>query len=272
VPRIRSIKPEFFRDPKVARVGRDARLLFIGLLTEADDEGRLLASSKLLAGSLYPHDDDVSPGRVTRWLEELEDVDLIRFYESDDDGVRYAYVPTFSRHQRVAHPTPSRIPPPPFRSDSGEAQEVLAPELEQGTGSKEQGREHELRPTPRPRERDPLFDALSESCGMNPFELTEREAKATGVALAQLRHVGATVEEIHRRAANYGTHFESAALTPNALATHWAKCAQPAQPTSPRPRPDPVMQRAQRAAELRRQEEADDAREPDRGAHHALGS
>jgi multidrug efflux pump subunit AcrB len=37
------------------------------------------------------------------------------------------------------------------------------------------------------------------------------------------------VEEIKRRGANYRSHFEGAALTPTALAKHWALCATPKQ-------------------------------------------
>ena len=38
--RIRSIKPEFFTSIPVGGVSRDARLMFVGLWTNVDDDGR----------------------------------------------------------------------------------------------------------------------------------------------------------------------------------------------------------------------------------------
>ena len=77
-----------------------------------------------------------------------------------------------------------------------------------------------------PRTRDPLFDALAAVSGADPREMTEAAARACGVALAEIRKVAPnlTPEEIARRAANYPTHFGDAALTPSALAKHWATC------------------------------------------------
>lgn len=57
--RIRTVKPDLFSDEKLARVSLQARLLYIGLFTEADDQGRLYASAKRLAGALFPHDQRV---------------------------------------------------------------------------------------------------------------------------------------------------------------------------------------------------------------------
>jgi hypothetical protein len=135
--RIRTVKPDYWGDPKTARLSLPARLLFIGLLTEADDEGRFLASGKKLAGSLFPNDEDVTPKKVTGWLVELEQVGFVRRYTSD--GVEYAHIPAFNAHQRISHPTPSRLPNPEDCPNlSGNDPELFAPDL--GTGNTEQGR------------------------------------------------------------------------------------------------------------------------------------
>jgi hypothetical protein len=94
------------------------------------------------------------------------------------------------------------------------------------------------------RARNVLFDALAEATGYDPMAMTVREARACGVALAEIKVAtpDLTTEELHRRATNYLTHFDGAALTPNALANQWSKCRDP-QPSRPaRPafgRPDP---------------------------------
>jgi hypothetical protein len=149
--RIRSIKPDFWGSPKTARVSRDARLLFIGLLNESDDYGRLLGSPRRLAGAIFPHDEDVDNDAINRWLDELESVRLVQKYVAD--GIEYVFVIGFMEHQKVSHPTDSRLPEPPlpgttrrraprkapetFRNDSGEPPESFGPDL--GTGNREQG-------------------------------------------------------------------------------------------------------------------------------------
>jgi len=108
--RIRSVKPDLFKSATLRNVPLEARYLAIGLLTEADDEGRFIASAKLLAGSLFPHDEDVTAAKVDRWLSSLEEIQMVELYEAD--GVRYGCFPKWEDHQRISHPTPSRLPSP----------------------------------------------------------------------------------------------------------------------------------------------------------------
>lgn len=136
--RIRTVKPEFWEHPKVTRVTRDARLLFLGLLNEADDEGKLRYSAKKLAGVLFGADDDVGAPDVDRWTEELEREGLVLTYEVD--GAPLLIVLGFTEHQRVSHPSPSRLPNPRessgnIREDDGNPRETLRPE-----GNREQGK------------------------------------------------------------------------------------------------------------------------------------
>ena len=111
VSRIRTVKPSYWSHHKVARVSRDARLLFLGLLNEADDEGRLDGSVKRIAGIVFPHDDDVTARKVARWLDELASVGLAVPYEAC--GHSYLVLPGFTEHQVVNRPTPSTLPAPP---------------------------------------------------------------------------------------------------------------------------------------------------------------
>jgi hypothetical protein len=156
VARIRTIKPDFWGSPKTAKVSRDARLLFLGLLNEADDEGRLLGSARSIGGSLFPNDDDFSDDAIRGCLEALEQVGFIRRYVVE--GVPYVLVIGFKEHQKISHPTESRLPEPPerasgaapekFQNGSGAAPEKFAPDL--GTGNREQGTGNPL-PPDRPR-------------------------------------------------------------------------------------------------------------------------
>ncbi len=94
------------------RLSLGARWLFAGLLCEADDKGRMLASPRKVTGNVFPDDETISEADVAGWMDELErNGGTIARYEVD--GVRYLHIPKFNVHQRVAKPTPSRIPPPP---------------------------------------------------------------------------------------------------------------------------------------------------------------
>ncbi len=55
--RIRSIKPEFWRDPDTTgRWPADLKLFYIGMWCVADDEGRFAWDPELIAADLFPYD------------------------------------------------------------------------------------------------------------------------------------------------------------------------------------------------------------------------
>ena len=109
MPRIRTIKPSFWSSPEVIRLSRDARLLAIGLVSFADDDGRFLASINAINGYVYPND-DLPPARVRKWLDECDDVGFIHRYTAD--GLSLGVMPTWHRHQVINKYTPSTLPPP----------------------------------------------------------------------------------------------------------------------------------------------------------------
>lgn len=106
--RIRTIKPEFWTDEKLSECSLSARLLFIGLISHADDEGRLEHSPARLRMQVFPCG-SVKPAQITEWLGELRERSLIRLYVVD--GREFLDVPNFAKHQRINRPTPSKLPP-----------------------------------------------------------------------------------------------------------------------------------------------------------------
>ena len=145
--RIRSIKPEYWSDERMASVGLQARLLFIGLLNLADDEGRLRGHPALVRGALFPYD-SLTNADVAGWLEELEDAGRIQRYQVD--GESFVWVRNFGKHQKIDRPTPSKFPAPSDGSmsprrvldePSTSPREELPRSREQGTGSREGSRE-----------------------------------------------------------------------------------------------------------------------------------
>lgn len=117
--RIRSVKPEFWSDRRLAtRVSRDARLLYVALWNFADEHGRLQGDARYVKGNCFPYDDDLDLDDITRLLDELEAAGRIQRYSHDGDP--YIYLPKLADHQRL-EPTKveSRLPEPPAQTSPG---------------------------------------------------------------------------------------------------------------------------------------------------------
>jgi hypothetical protein len=108
MPRIRTVKPESLQHRKVGRLTDREFRLWIGMLTQADDDGRLVADPgqlRLLTFGYFPR---VTVGDVEASIRSLAQVGLIRPYTVA--GVQYADFPSWRDHQRINRPTPSRLP------------------------------------------------------------------------------------------------------------------------------------------------------------------
>jgi hypothetical protein len=147
VPRIRSIKPEFFTSEVITSLPLSARLTFIGLWTYVDDNGVGPDNERLILAAIYPLEGDPSETlrRVSDDLRTLSAAGLVQRYEGDSK--RLLYIRSWDEHQRVSHPGKPRYarpltcentdPPAILPKSSGKAPETLRPE--QGAGSREQG-------------------------------------------------------------------------------------------------------------------------------------
>ena len=141
--RIRTIKPEFWHDKRVASWPYFTRLLFIGLWSAADDFGRGSAEPARIAAELFPYDLSRDPretlARVSEALATLSDEGRIVVYEVEDET--YFEVANWEKHQRVDKPGKSKIPSVSdgFARPSRDSRESVArpSRLEQGTGNRE---------------------------------------------------------------------------------------------------------------------------------------
>lgn len=97
---------------QVAKLSRDARLLYIGTITIADDDGRLKGSPAYLRSQIFPYDEDVTIGDVRKWLEEILKLKLITKYIVEDED--YLSHPNWSEYQtlRADRRKESHIPSP----------------------------------------------------------------------------------------------------------------------------------------------------------------
>ena len=179
--RIRTIQPNFPRSTSMARVSRDARLLFVLLWTVADDAGRARAAPDGLAALLYASDPD-APMCLPGWLDELEREGSIERYTAGE--VEYLRVVRWRKHQKIDRPTPSRLPAAPSeprapREGSRAAREE-SPESPREWASSDDGREKMSSEGPREDTEEGVLDDL---------EQILREAKFRGVFTPALRAV-----------------------------------------------------------------------------------
>jgi hypothetical protein len=113
VPRIRSIKHDIWDDDDVCEVSRPARLLYIGLITQADDDGRLSGSAKWIDSQVFPYDDDTDLAEIRECLTELARVGLITAYKAERKP--YIQIRNWKKHQSIDKRwyKESKLPPPP---------------------------------------------------------------------------------------------------------------------------------------------------------------
>lgn len=90
-----------------------ARLLFIGLITQADDDGRLKADPRLVRAAIFPYDDDITADQIDEWLADLMRAGLVTVYTVDD--FQYAHLRGWA-NQKIDKPSPSDLPAPPTTS------------------------------------------------------------------------------------------------------------------------------------------------------------
>ena len=96
--RIRTIKPEFWEDEKLAKLPVHARLLFIGTWNFADDNGALLANPVLMKSHIFPYE-DIGISTISEWIDILvENGMLIR---TTYNGKDYLVIRKFLIHQKI---------------------------------------------------------------------------------------------------------------------------------------------------------------------------
>lgn len=105
--RARNIKPGFFKNDDLAACGMDGRLLFAGLWTLADREGRLENRPARIKAEVFPYDNvDVS-----HLLEVLRDGGFVTLYRHEKQN--YIQINKFREHQNPhMKEIPSTIPAP----------------------------------------------------------------------------------------------------------------------------------------------------------------
>jgi hypothetical protein len=125
MPRIRTIKPELVTDRKLASCSREARLTWLYLITQSDDDGLILGNARQLLGTLFPHDDDVTGATLDAWIAELVAKGLVRWRVTNDDAPVVEIV-KWKKHQRIVNPAKPFLLRTLRERSEGDPRETLA--------------------------------------------------------------------------------------------------------------------------------------------------
>jgi hypothetical protein len=197
--RIRSVHPGLFTDEAFAQLSDAAQILWIGIWTEADDQGVFEWKPTTLKMRLKP----ASTTPVEPILAELVRLDCIRKY--DLDGKSYGAVRNFARWQRPKRPNVVHHVPPELRFYLGLTS--ANPEQEAVKG----GVSSELKPvqgggsSPKEAVKDPPVPTMSEI----PIQMKEEGGKR--------KEVGGTQEPSLRE----GRAHEAVATRGQRLPENW---------------------------------------------------
>lgn len=115
--RIRTIKPEFWSHPVMGKQDDSVKLLAIGLLNLADDEGYFFADPTLIKSTLFPYKNEsltnhgsISDGSVTchNMVKILQKIGYLEICQHPTHGT-IGRIVSFKDHQVINRPKPSKI-------------------------------------------------------------------------------------------------------------------------------------------------------------------
>lgn len=85
-----------------------AKLVFIGLFSNADDEGKGKASPAYIKAVLFPYNDDLRIADIEKALLEISSKMSVIFYSCDEN--KYYTLTSWNTFQKIDKPTESKIP------------------------------------------------------------------------------------------------------------------------------------------------------------------
>lgn len=204
--RIRTIKPEWLEDEKLAAASDAARLLSVALLLTADDYGNGRAGLSHVASAVWGGaisravDENAGDARelfrkAAGALQELADLRYLVLYECR--GQAYFSIRNWSKHQNVRRPGKPRVPGPEEAdetpSDPGAPPDGAPPD-DTPSGKSPATRGTDLRPVPVPVPRPPTGSRAGATTAEPP------SPGAAAVVLLDDRRAPADLGEAHSQA------------------------------------------------------------------------
>jgi hypothetical protein len=107
--RKRQIDPAIWTNEQFCNLSFNARLLFVGMISNADDEGRLKGSAKYLKMVVFPSDPSSIDDLIKLRAEVIREKLATHYAYNNNE---YLELPTFIKHQYMTKRYPSSIPSP----------------------------------------------------------------------------------------------------------------------------------------------------------------
>jgi hypothetical protein len=192
MPRIRTVKPEFFTSPDTAKASPMARILYAAMWCWADDYGVGETNLNGLLGFAFPDEDPVDRGELEELLREVSAAYSVLFYRAS--GRAYYYIPSWSAHQKTEKRTKDAGPKPWMDGSAPDLRfndaEWFAGEIQRhssagkgtGEGEREQGNIGKGKGSPRGTRLDPdwrpelhVWEEMAKECPCINLELEHKE-------------------------------------------------------------------------------------------------
>lgn len=109
--RRRMIDPSIWDDPDIGTLPLQARFLFIGCISLADDAGNILADPRYLKKCVFGYD-DVSTEQVAGWLDQITALRAATVYTVE--GQSYLHLNNWTRYQKLDARYAPKLTCPPF--------------------------------------------------------------------------------------------------------------------------------------------------------------
>lgn len=106
--RKRMISPEIWENDDFSEIPILARLLFIGMISNADDFGKGKANPRLLKSKVFPYDEGITTDDINDCFVDIAMHTSTVFYQNG--GTLYYQLTTWQNWQTVNRPSPSKIP------------------------------------------------------------------------------------------------------------------------------------------------------------------
>lgn len=107
--RKRMIDPRLWDSEQVMSLTPELFKIYIYLISQSDDEGRIKISYRLFCTRIFPFK-KMTLDKMKEMLIELHGICLIKIYS---EGIHeYIYHPNWSRYQKISHPSASVLPDP----------------------------------------------------------------------------------------------------------------------------------------------------------------
>jgi hypothetical protein len=108
----RAIATNIWDDEFVGSLTHFERLLWIGLFTSADDQGRLIHNSLLIQRKIFLYDEDITPGQVEAAIEKFGQAGAGKVFIYEAKGKKLLQLVNWWDYQTLQWPQDSKYPPP----------------------------------------------------------------------------------------------------------------------------------------------------------------